>query len=156
MFVGSLMSIIVIPSSSWATTIAYVLEPIVNVSTSIAPSSSSNPFAPSVSVSVTTMFVGSLMSIIVTAPNCPSTSQLVTIAYVPEPIVNVSTPLTFCSLSNPFTPSISVSVTVMSDGVAANASDGNWKRSEDAANNKMKKRSRCIPIFIDQIYSKQS
>ena len=34
---------------------------------------------------------------------------------------------------------ISVSVTVMSDGVAANASGGNWKRSEDAANNKMNK-----------------
>jgi hypothetical protein len=42
--------------------------------------------------------------------------------------------------------------------VAANASksDGGWKRSEDAANNKMKKRSRCIPIFIDHLSSKLS
>jgi hypothetical protein len=51
---------------------------------------------------------------------------------------------------------VSASVAVMSDGVAANASDGNWKRSEDAANNKMKKRRRCIPIFIDHLSSKLS
>jgi hypothetical protein len=49
----------------------------------------------------------------------------------------VETPCAPSSSSNEFTPSVSESVAVMSDGVEANASGGNWKRSEDAANNKM-------------------
>ena len=68
---------------------AYVLELIVNVVTNSAPSSSVNPFTPSVSASFATMFAGSLMSIIW----IPSSVTLVTIAYVLEPITNVSTPL---------------------------------------------------------------
>ena len=45
---------------------------------------------------------------------------------------------------------------IVASEVTANASksDGEWKRSEDAANNKMKKRRWCIPIFIDQFSSK--
>ena len=56
-------------------------------------------------------------------------------AYVLEPIVNVSTP---CAASSTvFSSSVILPFAVMSDGVEANASGGNWKRSEDAANNKM-------------------
>ena len=58
-------------------------------------------------------------------------------AYVLEPIVNVSTACASSSSSEPV--SVILSVAVMSDGVEANASGGNWKRSEDAANNKMNK-----------------
>ena len=65
MFVGLLTSIICTPDSSSDVTIAYVavlFDATVNVSTPVASSSLVNPFAPSVSVSVTTMFVGSLTS----------------------------------------------------------------------------------------------
>ena len=67
---------------------AYVLEPKVNVSTPCAPLSSVN-IPPSVAASFATMFVGSLTSIICT----PSSRSAVTIAYVLEPMTNVSTPL---------------------------------------------------------------
>ena len=62
MFAGSLISIICTPESSPAVTIAYVLVPITNVFAPVAPSSIVNPFAPSVSASFATMFVGSLTS----------------------------------------------------------------------------------------------
>ena len=60
MFVGSLMSIIWTPSSFSLATIAYVLEPIVNTATSVAPLSSVNvsPFesgSPSVAEAVVSM-----------------------------------------------------------------------------------------------------
>ena len=53
---------------------------------------------------------------------------------------------------------IVASAAPMSDGLAANASksDGEWKRSEDAANNKMNKLRLRIPIFIDHLSSKLS
>jgi len=54
-----------------------------------------------------------------------------------DPIVNVSTPVATSSVANEFSPSVSASIAVMSDGVEANTSGGNWKRSEDVANNKM-------------------
>ena len=95
MFVGSLMSIIWTPSSALLATMAYVLEPIVNVSTSFAPSSSSESV--SSILSFATMFVGSLMSIIWT----PSSFHAATMAYVLEPIVNTSTPLAASSSSEP-------------------------------------------------------
>ena len=63
---------------------AYVLEPIVNTSTSAAPLSSREAELDILSVAV--MFVGSLMSIIWTA----SSTLAVTMAYVLEPIVNVA------------------------------------------------------------------
>ena len=92
MFSGSLMSIIWTPLSTLLATMAYVLEPIVNVSTSCAPLSSSNSVSSSASSSVAesfaTMFVGSLMSIIWTW----SDEEAATMAYVLEPITNVSTP----------------------------------------------------------------
>ena len=62
MSVGSLTSIICTPESSPAVTIAYVLVPITNVSTPVAPSSTVNPLTPSVSASFATMSVGSLTS----------------------------------------------------------------------------------------------
>ena len=81
------------------------------------------------------MAVGSLMSIIWT----PLSAEDATMAYVLEPIVNVATSSGPSSSVNEFSPSVSASVAVMSEGVAANASGGNWKRSEDAVNNKMNK-----------------
>ena len=68
----------------------------------------------------------------------PSSSLLATMAYVLEPIVNVSTPYAPLSSSEPSESSI-LAIAEISEGVAANASGGNWKRSEDAVNNKMKK-----------------
>ena len=124
---------------------AYVLEPIVNVSTLRGSASSVNvsPFesvSPSATASIAKMFVGSLMSIIWT-PSVPTA-----MAYVLEPIVNVEASRIFVRLSNvpPFesvSPSVTASAAPMSDGLAANASksDGECKRSEDAANNKMNK-----------------
>ena len=53
---------------------------------------------------------------------------------------------------------ISTVESIVVSEVTANASksDGGWKRSEDAANNKMKKRRLRIPIFIDHLSSKLS
>ena len=67
MFAGSLTSIICTLFSTTAVTIAYVLAPIVNVSTAFAPFSAVNPFSPSVAESfgiIVPLFVGSLTSII--------------------------------------------------------------------------------------------
>ena len=89
---------------------AYVLEPITNVSTPYAPSSSSLPL--SVILSFATIAAGSLMSIIWT----PSSTVAVTMAYVLEPITNVSTSYARSSSSNEFTPSVSESIATMSVG----------------------------------------
>ena len=81
-------------SSTWTlslrllATIAYVLEPIVNTSTPLAPLSFGGSAC--FKLSFATMFVGSLMSIIWTPPKFPCVSAA-TIAYVLEPITNVST-----------------------------------------------------------------
>ena len=110
---------------------AYVLEPIVNTSTPLAPSRfGASPAAFSI-LAVAVMSVGSLMSIIWT----PSSTLPATMAYVLEPIVNVSTSDAPLSSSEPV--SSILSVAEISEGVAANDPDGNWKRSEDAANNRM-------------------
>ena len=109
MAAGSLMSIIWTPLSPRLKTMAYVLEPITNVSTSVGRLSTSNPFTPSVSESFATMFSGSLMSIIWT----PLPLKPATMAYVLEPITNVSTPVAPLSSSNPFTPSVSESFATM-------------------------------------------
>ena len=72
------------------------------------------------------------------ATECPNLSPLVSVGpFVVESLIST------------------VESTEPSD-VAANASksDGGWKRSEDAANNKMKKRRRRIPNLIDQFFSK--
>ena len=58
MFVGSLTSITCTPLSSGDATIAYVLAPIVNVSTDCAFASAVNPLNSSVSESNATMLVG--------------------------------------------------------------------------------------------------
>ena len=79
-------SIICTPLSSTAVTMAYVLEPIVNVLIPHAPSSISE--GSSVNEIVALMFVGSLTSIICT----PSSANDVTMAYVLASTVNVSTP----------------------------------------------------------------
>ena len=67
--------------------IAYVLVSIVNVSTSDTPSSSSESL--SLRTPLTAMSVGVLTSITVTAESWYATF----IAYVLEPIVNMSTPV---------------------------------------------------------------
>ena len=85
--VSEFNKIIWTPSSLIDATMAYVLPPIVKVSTSFAPSSCVNPFAPSVSASLATIFVGSEISIIWT----PSSLIDVTMAYVLPPIVKIST-----------------------------------------------------------------
>jgi hypothetical protein len=97
-------------------TIAYVLVPKVNTSTSPGALSMSNPFAPSTSASIATMAVGLLTSIIW----MPSSGPLVmTIAYVAvlfEATVKVSTPDGPSSTVNPFALSVSASVIPMSVG----------------------------------------
>ena len=124
MFVGLLMSINWIPSSTLDETIAYVRFPHVNVSTPPAPSSSVNPFALSVSASSGTMAVGSLMSIIWT----PSSSTDATMAYMlvngsPDDVTVVDVALqtaTACaplSSVNPFAPSVSESFAVIAAGL---------------------------------------
>ena len=96
MFSGSLMSIICTPLSKYAATIAYVLAPIVNISTSLAPFNISA--ALSDIVFLATMFSGSLISYIRTPPLIDVES----IAYVLAPIVNVSKPKK-CLSSGPLT-----------------------------------------------------
>ena len=109
MTAGLLMSISWTPLSLNDATMAYVLESIVNVSTSIAPPSSGN-VTESVSASSATMAVGSLTSISWT----PLSPYDATMAYVLEPITNVSTPRASSSTVNPFNPSVSASLAIIS------------------------------------------
>ena len=103
---GSVMSIIWTPSSNPLATSAYVLEPIVAMAMPSAPSSSSNPPAPSVTEEVGAGRAGSVMSIIWT----PSSSYAVTSAYVLEPIVAMAMPSAPSSSSNPPAPSVTEEV----------------------------------------------
>ena len=61
---GSVMFIICMPLSTDAVTIAYIEDPMVTAVMSRAPSSSSNPFTPSVTAAMGTGLNGSVMSII--------------------------------------------------------------------------------------------
>ena len=80
-FSGSVTFMIWRPSSSELATSAYVWSPMVAVAMPEAPSSSSNPLAPSVTLAIAAGEAGFVMLIIWT----PSSSELATSAYVWSP-----------------------------------------------------------------------